>query len=426
MLGEHLIRSESAVEDRRRAKMRRKMFVLATLIFLTVADGVLVVVLFDKYGDRYSQYINQGTAAVYCVVSMSMILGRKFLLKRHVEENVSDAKSDDAPAWVLIFIGILNGSANFFMATSQPHTPGLTQSLLNQLTIPIVLVLSAIFLKKRSSLTGLFAATLIVIGTAVSAFRPGGSDQNCGDNTCYVISSLLFALAQLFLGGERVFEEHTFDKNNTDVLNMFAITLLTQFLLGFALYPAQTKEPFGDLVLDEIPRVIWDGMRCNVGLGPSESVEDGPSCGFFSAFIFFAYCAVDFCCYGYGLYVIRNGGAREMVISSAVALPIQQLILTLPLLGVYRESFFWGDFVALVLVLGGFVIFQVLAPEGSFAASEREYLDESDQSTATLNDDNSAVSHETATTTSALPILTSKDPTRTGRLESIKSIGAFW
>ena len=34
---------------------------LLILIFLTVADGVLVVILFDKYTDRYSQYLNQGT-----------------------------------------------------------------------------------------------------------------------------------------------------------------------------------------------------------------------------------------------------------------------------------------------------------------------------------------------------------------------------
>lgn len=135
---------------------------------------------------------------------------------------------------------------------------------------------------------------------------------------------------------------------------MFCWTLWTQFLLGFALYPAQTVEPFGDLVLHEIPRVIWDGMRCNFGLGPSEYVENGPSCGFFSSFIFFAYCAVDFCCYAYGLIVIQNGGANLMVISSAVALPIQQLILCLPFMGIYRESFFWGDAVALILVLIGF------------------------------------------------------------------------
>lgn len=110
-------------------------------------------------------------------------------------------------------------------------------------------------------------------------------------------------------------------------------------------------------------------MRCNIGLGPSETLHDDEStvhCGFFSSFIFFLYCAVDFCCYGFGLYVIQNGGANLMVISSAVALPVQQLVLCLSLLGVYKETFFWGDTVAFVLVLVGFLVHQVLSPDGAF------------------------------------------------------------
>ena len=267
---------------------------LLILIFLTVGDGVLVVILFDKYTDRYSQYLNQGTAGVYCIVSTMIIMSRLF----RGEKDFGSTRY-----WILITIGLLNGTANFFMATSQPHTPGITQSLLNQLSIPLVLVLSWIFVGKSSSKVAIGGASLIILGTMISAFRPGGTDGDCGANSCYAISSVLFAVAQLFLAGERVFEEHTFQNSKTDVLYMFCWTLWTQFLLGFALYPAQTVEPFGNLVLDEIPRVILDGIRCNFGSGPSEGyVEGGPSCGFFSSFIFFAYCAVDFACYAYVVF----------------------------------------------------------------------------------------------------------------------------
>ena len=43
-----------------------------------------------------------------------------------------------------------------------------------------------------------------------------------------------------------------------------------------------------------------------------------------------------------------------MVMASAVALPLQQLVLCSPLMFQYKESFFWGDGVALALVLSGF------------------------------------------------------------------------
>lgn len=362
---------------------KKKIAVFFILIALTVADGVLVVILFDKYTDRYSQYLNQGTAGVYCFWSVCLLCGRWMWRRWRRNGEATNTKapvgslsppttSATAPLWVLVTIGLLNGTANFFMATSQPHTPGITQSLLNQLNIPIVLVLCAIFLRKRTSLVAILGSLLIVVGTAISASRPGGGSSSCGSNKCYAVSSLLFAVAQLFLAGERVFEEHTFDSSSTDVLNMFSVTLFTQFFLGFALYPVQTFEPFGDLIFHEIPRVVWDGVRCNVGLGPTEDVAQGPTCGFFSSFIFFAYCCVDYLTYGFGLYVIRNGGAREMVVASAVALPLQQIVLCLPFLGIYSESFFWGDAVALLLVLAGFLVYQALSPEGALSASQRK------------------------------------------------------
>lgn len=247
-----LLRGGDANRSKWRLGDAAKIFVL---IVLTVADGVLVTILFDKYGDRYSQYLNQGTAGVYVVVSTTMVLVRWCWSGKDRTGGKTDKPA--VPAWILITIGILNGSGNFFMATSQPHTPGLSQSLLNQLTIPLVLVLSFVCLRKRSSLVGCVGAALIVGGTAISAFRPGGESSSCGENTCYAVSTMLYAVAQIFLSAERVFEEHTFKNRAADVLTMFCWTLWTQFFLGFALYPAQTKEPFGNLEMNEIPNVIW-------------------------------------------------------------------------------------------------------------------------------------------------------------------------
>ena len=56
------------------------------------------------------------------------------------------------------------------------------------------------------------------------------------------------------------------------------------------------------------------------------------------------------------------------VLAAAVALPVQQLVLCArPLVGRWAESFFWGDGVALILVLLGFGVYQLLSPEGRAA-----------------------------------------------------------
>ena len=66
----------------------------------------------------------------------------------------------------------------------------------------------------------------------------------------------------------------------------------------------------------------------------------------------------------------NHGGASLQVLASAIALPLQQLVLTSPLVGVWREDFFWGDGIALALVLGGFGVYQALSPEGRRARGD--------------------------------------------------------
>ena len=87
-------------------------------------------------------------------------------------------------------------------------------------------------------------------------------------------------------------------------------------------------------------------------------------CSLSNTLIFFVYCSVDFWCYFFGLYVIQRGGANLMVMSSAISLPLSQLVLCLRfLMGKWVERFFWGDAVALAVVLLGFWVFQ-MSPEG--------------------------------------------------------------
>jgi hypothetical protein len=78
-----------------------------------------------------------------------------------------------------------------------------------------------------------------------------------------------------------------------------------------------------------------------------------------------SYCTVDFWCYYFGLWVIQRYGASMMVIASTIALPLSQLVLCLrPLVGKWAEAFFWGDGVALGLVLAGFTLYQAFSREG--------------------------------------------------------------
>lgn len=366
---------------------------LGALVLLTVADNVLVNILFDMFTERYSQFVNQGTAFVYCIWSGAILLWRRCARAR--ERARRRAQSEElaalmpqsalgkgaaaagarsyTPWYILVAIGLLNGSGNFFMAIGQPHTPGLTQTLLSQLNIPLVMLLSAVLLRKRASNMAVLGAVLIVGGSCASALRAVFDDgHGNAPIVVYWFSVTFFACGQLFLSGEKVFEEHSFGRFRTlDPMVMFCWTLCTQFVLGWALYPLQSIDALGGIELSQIGDVIVGGVLC--ALGQTSSAPGSPECHTGHAVVFFVYCSIDFWCYFAGLYVIQRGGANLMVVATSVALPLQQLVLCSSVLVTKRwvESFFWGDGVALALVLAGFLVYQA-SREGRAARGEAD------------------------------------------------------
>jgi len=381
-------------------------YALTLLVVLNVADNVLVVVLFDTFGERYAQFINQGTAFVYILWSSLILLYRRCRSPSNTTElptftSTSTLTTDKnlCPYWVLIGIGMMNGTANFCMAIAQPHTPGLTQTLLNLLGIPLVLFMSAIFLNKKSTTIEWLGALLIVVGTCVSGMRtllqssdsisdssitsdvaaslsPSSSSSSSSSSVpstnpivAYIGSVVLYACAQLFLSGEKIWEEKSFTRYTMlDPMVMFWYTLITQFSLGWLLYPIQTLPSFGNLSLASIPSVIGGGVLCTFG-----DSSGGTTCDASNTIIFFVYCSVDFWCYFFGLWIIQRGGANLMVITTAISLPLQQLVLCMrPLLGKWAEKFFWGDSAALALVLAGFLVYQRAHATESERMEERQ------------------------------------------------------
>ena len=328
---------------------------LILLVLLTVGDGVLVCILFDLWGERFALFINQGTALVYIVWSTLLLLS--------LRQNFRGG----APWCILVAIGLMNGSANFCTAISQPHTPGLSQTLLSLLVIPLVLLLAWLFLQRRPSPIAAFGAFLIIGGTAASALR-GVLDHSTSPSPikAYGWAISLYAASTVFLAGEKVFEEKVFrDSERRQAvrpMQMFFWTLTTQFVLGWALYPVQTVPAFGGIELNQLPDLLKNGTLCAFGRGQDAGCTPA------HAAVFWAYCCVDFWCYYVGLWVIQRGDASLQVLSSAIALPLQQLVLCArPIVGKFAERFFWGDALALVLVLVGFGVYQGLSPEGKAA-----------------------------------------------------------
>eukprot|EP01051_Picozoa_sp_SAG22_P019248 SAG22_NODE_3496_length_1681_cov_5.011378_1_plen_175_part_10 len=118
---------------------------LAVLIVLTVADTVLCTVNLHFYTETYAQYFNQGTGAVYILVSIPILLIRRRAAASKAVTGYHEVLAANAgslqggllgahpdakpgpPLWILICIGALNGTGNFFYSIGSPHTRAETQ-----------------------------------------------------------------------------------------------------------------------------------------------------------------------------------------------------------------------------------------------------------------------------------------------------------
>ena len=205
---------------------------LVTLIVLTVADTVLVTILLYYFGERYSQYVNQATGTVrgnqsdssiqwfilqvYGLVTIPIILYRRFYLLAANQEENGDELTDALvprrsqrkvvkvpPTWMLVSIGMLNGTGNFFTAIGIPHTRGVTQSLLMLTGIPLVMLLSFLIIGKRQSYVAMSGAFLIVAGATVSSLPSILHPTDDGVHEIWY-SVLILLTAQVFFASEKV------------------------------------------------------------------------------------------------------------------------------------------------------------------------------------------------------------------------------
>ena len=98
--------------------LRTYCMVLGLLVVLTAADGVLGAVMFDKFTEVYAIYLNQATAMVYGVTSLSLLLCRRCSSNTGHSEDQGIAPVPNTPWYYLLAIGCFNGTANFFQVRS--------------------------------------------------------------------------------------------------------------------------------------------------------------------------------------------------------------------------------------------------------------------------------------------------------------------
>ena len=125
------------------------------VLLLVVAFGplnfVLYKLMFSVYGDELAFFVSQGVNVMY-VIYGALAIAAYSASRAAIGQAPGESPGAGPPSLLdhkFITMGFLDCCGTFFTALGAVHTPGPTQTLLNQALIPSTMIASAIFLGRR-------------------------------------------------------------------------------------------------------------------------------------------------------------------------------------------------------------------------------------------------------------------------------------
>jgi len=249
----------------------------------------------------------------------------------------------------LIIMGFLDSFAGLLMVFGGKGTSGTLQTLLFQAVIPLTMLLAIIFLKEKYTVMQYIGAFGVITGVFVS-FIPSLGDSS---NLVYV---LVYLSAVIPTACSSIYKEHSIKKMFVNMFYLQAWVSLFQFLASFVFLPINTIPVIGGISFLDIPKNIWEGAMCFVGI-PSRAGDD---CHWAFAPIL-GYTVANFLFNLFSLYILKNLSSAIVYIQNTVRLPIVAIAFHLPFI-MGDATVPWGDgdyytFGGLALIIGGLAIY---------------------------------------------------------------------
>jgi len=286
-------------------------------------------------------------------------------------------------------MGFLDAFAGFLSCVGGAFVGGAIQSLMNQTTIPITLLLSKIFLGSVYRRRQNIGSAIIVVGAICSvlpSLLPKNTEEGNDELNSYAESNGIYRFLtettarsattfsgvvvyffSIIPGGfSNVYKEYAFkeSENPVDVYYMTTWVAFFQVVLGFVFLPAQLLPGLGSLTYEDILPQLRDGWMCMLGYNPLE----GDQCEG-AGFIMVVYVAVNFVYNIFSLLVVKHGSANLSVIAAAVALPLTNMSFSWKfLMGADYEPFDYINLVSTAIVLAGFLTYSTSSEKKSDAS----------------------------------------------------------
>lgn len=347
---------------------------IALAIFFSVTAAVSKKFMYDAYGDRtvfFRQILTNGLYDMWA----STVVVYKLLWTDDIPRSMRKRHR----IMPFAVIALCDSFADTLASVGGVNTPGSWQTLLQQLTIPAVMLVSFFTLRARFGGVQVAGASTIVLGAALAIVPTltAGDTRKNGHVRWY--SVLIYAVSQFPTATSSVLKEKAFRRGALDVFYLTTVVSWIQLGLTWMWAPLLSLPGFGGVPLREVPSTFREGFYCFIGHDDVPVYSLGKVIGHCSPFvtrITFMFSLSGFFAGVLQLFITKYSSAVLTVLVTAVALPLANLAFSVPfVMGADSvEPFSWWDVGGLAVVLAGLALYrsvQIRAAYARMSASRR-------------------------------------------------------
>lgn len=323
---------------------------LVLLILARCVDRVLYTRITYDYVAFLWYFSNVITPIAFVVTSWPIVWYKMYF----TDEITPEMRT--FPHYKFLIMALLDTLYNMLGAFPTPHIGGNLANVLNQLNLPFNMVLSYMFLSTRFKRGHILGSILVLYGGLVVMIpiMTGMESANMPDPTVGWIS--LYIVSLIPAAASNVYKEIGLKDVDLDIWYANAWVSFYQLLLGVASIWTIRIKAFSD------PPVPWSDFTSYVAKAHQcflgEAVEFNGhqlACDAGTFHVFLVYIVFNMVYNQLMLYIFKEGSSVLFVVSSAVCLPLTDLLYMIPFLtGEFAGQKFtiYDGFALFVLVMG--------------------------------------------------------------------------
>lgn len=345
---------------------RTKTLVMSALSPLTVALLVLIAtrsvdrVIFTRLAISYSNYLwflaNFILPIAFLVISWPIVWYKMLFTKQITPEMRA------FPQYKFLIMGLLDTLYNLFSTFPQPKLGGDLSNVMSQVVLPFNMIGSMIFLGTRYKKCHWIGSTLVIYGVMVNLlpFFEGNESHKDGghpdtyDPTPFWIGLSVFSM--VFAAASNIYKEIGLKDADLDVWYANAWIGLYQLISGALTIwtisvPAFQEPPIN---LSLLPKYLVNAWNCFFGSEVHNTITgELELCNGNVAATFLFFIVFNIVYNMLMLYIFKGGSSVLFVVSSAVCLPLADLLYNIPLIAgsAYEAFTIYDGFALFVLVM---------------------------------------------------------------------------